>query len=411
MKLTSAFALSIFVFLVACNKEPSSTSVAAKAGDWDTDAKREWAANLRNEGLEDEAIATYEDLINHDGGLSKSAIIGSSVVIAEIHMKKGRYQKALASLLRAAQLRPEGELGRRIDTWRIECLERLGKGAAADRLLDRASKPSGERSAAKTTDVVVAEIGQEQIHLAELEALIAQQSPELRARIETKEGKLELLKNLVAQRVMERKARKLGLTKDEKVQLAIELATRDILVRKLVADEVAGKIDVSDKDAKLYFEANRARFREPNQVQVAHIVVDDLEREKAVREALEKEKWQVVCARLSQDQASKDKGGVIEGVVVEGQSHDTMRDVKGLFTAIGETKAGAVAPKSMKTSAGRHIIKVLRRQDGKPYPFEKVKDAAAKMLRAEREQAAIGELMHQALKQSDVKIFEDKLSQ
>ncbi|MFT7617220.1 MAG: peptidyl-prolyl cis-trans isomerase C [Planctomycetota bacterium] len=411
MKHVIVLMLFVLVLLPSCKDEAASVETRASTNSaWDTDAKREWAARLRNEGLDEEALVVYEDLINTGHGLSANSLVGTSVIVAEMHMKKGRYSKALASLLRATQLGAKGELLRKVDTWKIECLERLGKSAAADRLLDRSSALRKTKDgAAITGGATVAKIGEEEIKLAEIETLVAQQSPEMRERFDTKAGRLELLKSLVAQRVFERKARKLGLQDDVKVQFAIDLATRDILVRKLMADEVRGKFEVSDEDAKLYFEANRERFREPNQMYVAQIIVDGLEQEKQVREALTKDSWETVCAKHSKDGKTRENGGVIEGVVVEGQSHKIISDVRGLVTAVGTTLDGEISPQAMKTSAGRHIVKVLKRQDGKPLPFDKVKEAASRLLKTEREQAAVSGMMADALKQSDVQIFEDQL--
>ncbi len=398
--------------LLSCKQEVPPATVKANAGVWTTDAKRTWAANLRDAGLDEQAIVVYEDLIAQNDGLSQQALLGTSVVVAEIHMKKGRYQEALASLLRAGQLNPEGDLARKINTWRITCLERLGRSDAADRLLDRASALGTSGNSNATPDgVVVAKIAGEDIYLSELETLIAQQSPELQERISSKGGKLELLKNLVAQRVLERKARKLGLQEDDKVQLAIDLATREILVRKLMSDEVKSKVAVKEEDAKLYYEANKERFREPHQVDIAQIVVQDLAEEQKVREALKTANWNEICQKFSRDGETRETGGRLKETVVEGQSHGEIYDVQGLFAAIGDTKAGAIAPKSTKTSSGRHIIKVLKRKDGRTLPFDQVKDVAMRMLAAERERAAVAEIMQKALKQSDVKIFEDKLGQ
>ena len=395
-----------------CHDAVESKAVANATADslWDVEAKREWAARLRSEGLDDQALVAYAELLRDGEGLSKNAIIGASVVVAEIHMKKGRFEQALASLYRASQLGPESELKRRIDGWKINCLERLGKTAAADRLLDKASAPDAANNLNDASSgVVVARVGQEEILLAELEGLIAQQPAEIRTKIAGKAEKLSLLKNLVAQRVLERKARKLGLDKDSKVQWAISLATRDVLVRKMVVDEVRDKIQVSAEDAKLYYEAHKQRFREPLRLELAHLIVENLEREKEVRELLATKSWAELCAGYSQDLATSKQSGRIAGEIIEGQDHEAFADLAGLFRVVGETKAGAVTAQSLSTSKGRHLLKILKRSGGRQIPFEEVQDHASRMLRAEREQTAIAEMMKKALEDSDVQIIEGAL--
>ena len=221
--------------------------------------------------------------------------------------------------------------------------------------------------------------------------------------------RLEVLRSLVAQRVMERKARKLGLQDDPQVRLATEHAEREVLVRKLVADEVKRRVKIEPADVKLYYDAHPEIFREPARYRLAQILADDLKQEERIRAALAISSFEEVAKEESRDRETAAKGGVIEGEVVIGKSHPLLGDTRRLQKLLAEVPVGEVAPESLKTTRGRHVLRVIERQEGAPIPFDQVQEDAARMLRAEREQQALQVMMAAALGESDVEILEDAL--
>ncbi|MCB9834037.1 MAG: peptidyl-prolyl cis-trans isomerase [Planctomycetes bacterium] len=395
--------------LVACRAEsgPALASAATETATFDVEKKRDWAARLRAEGLDEQALRVYEELLADGRGLSPQAFTGASLIVARIHMEHRRYEEALASLMRATAFGPEGDTGAEIDRLRIQCLERLGRGAAADRLLARTT--TLDPGAESKDDPVLARVGDESIRRSEFESLLAEQPAEMAQRLAEPSLRRELLRSLVAQRVMERKALKLGLEDDPKVRLATDLARREILVRKLVADEVREQVEVAPDDVRLYYQAHPERFREPSRFQLAQILADDLDHEQRIRAALATESFETVAARESRDPKTAQNGGRIEGEVVIGQSHPIFGDTRRLAAILEGTAVGAVAPDALKTAKGRHVLEVLKREDGAPIPFDQVKDQAERMLRAEREQLHLQEMTRKALEDAEVEIFEDRL--
>ena len=412
LRRAAAVLLLAFVLMpIACDKGGAEArgGAAEEVAPFGPEKQRELAAQLRADGLDDEALAIYESLIATGRGLSDKALVGSSMIVAEIHLKKGRYEKALAALYRARLTGAEGETARKIDEMRITCFEKLGRGAAADRLLDRSTALTKPAAPVEATDVL-AEIGDEKVTRQDLEAVLATAQPEVRAHAEEKEGRLQLLQGLVARRVMVRKAKKLGLDKDPEVRVACDEAEREILVRKLVADELKTEAAPVEADARLWYQAHPERFREPGSLELSVILCADADEETKVREALAAGRsFETVARESSRDETSAAKGGRIDEPAVEGQPHPFFKTTGELFSAVGDTPAGQVAPRALPVTGGRYVLLVRERREGRLPEFSEVKDKAQRYLSAARQKARIDGMLHEALQSADVKMHEDRL--
>src|SRR5262249_22166001 len=121
---------------------PKKGPEGAHASAWDSEKRREWAGRLLSEGLDDQAIDVYEDLIAR-GDLDAGQIASASLSIAKLHLEKQRWEKALASCYRAQTVAPDAlkpEIGRIV----IQCLERLGRSSDARFALKKSTATSGE---------------------------------------------------------------------------------------------------------------------------------------------------------------------------------------------------------------------------------------------------------------------------
>lgn len=393
----------------ACTPPPADQAGTAPSA-WNLEKKRALAARLRADGLDANAAAVYEDILRDEAGLSPAVVAGLSVNIAEILHAQGRYEDALTSLYRARLFPLEGERKRRVEALSIECLERLGRGAAADRLLDRATALDANADK-ESQGVVLAEIGNETITRAEFETLLA--STELAGNPELRDDpdKLrEVLENFVAQRVLVRKARKLGYDADPKVELAVDLATQQVLVRKLMAEELKDELSLTPEDLKLFFEARRDIFRTPGRMEIDHILVDDEEAEVRLRAELDAGgDFAALAERFSRHRPTSMKGGRVEEALIEGRPHPVFARPEKVFVTVGDTKAGAIAAQAHRSAQGLHVLRIRSREEGTPLAFEEVREDVARLARAERQQAAAGRLMREALESADVRIHGDRL--
>ncbi|MEZ6195561.1 MAG: peptidyl-prolyl cis-trans isomerase [Planctomycetota bacterium] len=401
---------TLVALLAACGAPPAAETTTADAGAWTLARKREWAARLRADGLDDLAADVYEKIIAEERGLTPELVAGLSLSIAEIHVAAGRDADALASLYRARLFDLPDERRRKVDTMTIACLERLGRGAAADRLLDKVAGLDAKGGEGTGSEVVVAEIGEEKITRGQLEGLIAASNLREADPAELEGRRREVLRSLVAQRVLVRKARKLGYDEDDKVRLATELAAQEVLVRKVVAEELKDEVAVTPEDAKLFYDARPELFREAGTLRVAQILVETAEAEAEVRAALAAGgDFAELARKRSLDAASAAKGGVVEEPLVEGREHPVFARPADVFAAVGATAEGEVAAESLRSARGRHVLRVIARREWRLRPFEEVAERAARGLRAEREKRAMDRLMQGALESTDVVIHEDRL--
>ncbi|MEE9393229.1 MAG: peptidyl-prolyl cis-trans isomerase [Planctomycetota bacterium] len=409
-------AASLILLGTACQPEDAASNIGATAGQafapsaWNLEKRRAWAANLRAEGLDDRAAIAYEALLS-ESGLSENLVTGISITLAEMHLAKGRHDQALGAVLRAKLYDLPPARRRRADEIAIQCFESLGRSAAADRLLDRASRLGRDSNPASSeSGVVLAEIGDEVITLSDLEGLIAMMPPSNAKQLEAPGAKFELLKSLVAQKVMVRKARKLGYDQDDKVQLALDMARREVLVKKVVAEEVRQRVQMKPEEVELYYRAHPEVFRTPSRAEVDHIFVATKEDADAARARLKAgEDFSALAKELSQDPGTAAKGGRIETALVEGQAHEVFVRPEDVFAQCRDLEPGAVAASDVVSAKGRHLIRLRSFNAGKAVPFEQCKEDVERILRSEREQRAMQRLLVESLTGADIKIHEDRL--
>lgn len=172
-----------------------------------------------------------------------------------------------------------------------------------------------------------------------------------------------------------------------------ELQTRIRLGMKMesLMDKASeGKIDeVTEADAKTYYEQNAQRFSEPEQVRASHILIstqnksdeDKASAKKKAEELLKKAKADdadfAALAKENSDCPSKDRGGDLDYFTRE-------RMVPEFSQAAFAMKVGDVSD-LVETQFGYHIIKVTDHKDAKTSSFDEVKDEIVKTLQNQKE--------------------------
>ena len=165
---------------------------------------------------------------------------------------------------------------------------------------------------------------------------------------------------------------------DEDVQEQVELT----LLRDKLEQEVVTKPTISDDEIEKFYEVNIDSFKQPATRDVRVILNSSQAKAEQAKQALEADdsdaSWKKVAKQYSQDQASKDRGGLLEGLT-EGQG-DPQLEEQAFSAAEGEI----VGP--FKTDRGYYVIEVTSDQPGD--------DAAAR--RGERRDRAAARLRQAA---------------
>lgn len=239
------------VILTSCSKSPQNLPA---------ERVREFANVLYNRELFKPAIAEYERYL-HEYPLDEREQASISYTIGNIYFDRVHdYESALAYYLRVQQLYPKSELvpeaGKRI----VECLERLQRSADAQQALEENTFLDTSQVAKKRPGEVVAKIGSREITTGDLDYEMKRLPPYIQAQIKDKSKRVEFLRQYVASELLYDTARRKGLEKDPEVVEASFQAKKNVMVQKLLEEEIAGQVNYGDSDLELYYRANLSRY-------------------------------------------------------------------------------------------------------------------------------------------------------
>lgn len=174
----------------------------------------------------------------------------------------------------------------------------------------------------------------------------------------------------------------------------VEQARLLALQRKL-ADAFSVTPEVSSQDIEDYYEANKEAFSQPASRNVRVILNEDEAEVEKAREELDgvspededfKQAWRSAAKQYSQDQTSKDRGGLLEGLV-EGQG-DPQLDSQVFSAGVGEL----VGP--FETDRGFYLIQVEEATEATTQSLEEATPAIEQQLSAARQQAEEAEIQN-----------------
>ena len=142
----------------------------------------------------------------------------------------------------------------------------------------------------------------------------------------------------------------------------------------LLLEGIAAKdVTVEEEELKTYYEENKDKYTEPEQVKARHILVEDEETAKSILKQLEMgEDFAEIAKEKSTDPGSKDKGGDL-GFFERGVMDTSFEEVA-FSLGIGETSA------PVTTMFGYHIIRVEDKKPERLLPYENVQDDVRKQV-------------------------------
>jgi peptidyl-prolyl cis-trans isomerase C len=200
---------------------------------------------------------------------------------------------------------------------------------------------------------------------------------------------------LVIREVLAQEARALGLGEDEDA------------IDALLAQEV--KVPEPDEEAcRRYYESNRKRFRSPDLLEAQHILIaappeDDAARQTAKAKAerilaeIERDPGLFeVLARENSDCPSKSQGGHL-GQIGRGS---TVPEFETFLFSLDE---GELCARPVPSRYGFHVVRLLRRENGRDLPFEHVRDTVADYLVESAWRRAVSQYIQILLGRANIK--------
>ena len=187
-----------------------------------------------------------------------------------------------------------------------------------------------------------------------------------------------------------------GLEKMNLSKTLLETQLREgLAIQELIEKQVAQKVDVSEEEARNYYDKHQSLFKQPKQVRARHILVkvgaqaDNSEKAKA-RQKLEKaqerlkngEAFTSLAKEISECPSSK-KGGDL-GYFSKGQM------VKPFEEAAFTLEPGEVSD-IVETRFGYHLIKLLDKKEASIVPYEEAEERLTEQLKQQKIREKISE--------------------
>lgn len=212
-------------------------------------------------------------------------------------------------------------------------------------------------------------------------------------KIKIEKSEIEARIDEIAQRVGSRQAlaerlEMMGMS-EETLKLELESGMR---IEKLL-DKHSQVNEVSEQEARAFYEQNKERFVQPERVRASHILIQvDANASPAEKQAKRKEAERILAevkkggdfaqlARQYSSCPSKQRGGDL-GYFGRGQMTEPFEE------AAFALKVGDVSG-IVETQYGYHIVKLTDRQETRVIPFDEVKQNLIDYLENEKKQQAI----------------------
>jgi len=367
-------------------------------------AQEALALKLEKQSLNESAIRAWREYLD-SAQLDDPKRAKLWYRIGRLHQDSGDYEKALDAFYRSEGVAVLDELSGEIGRRSQECLEALGKFTALR--YELAARVGVKEGADASGDEVVAEIGQQKITRAELDRRIEaqielqmtqfgsylppdqlqRQKKTLLKRFSSNAARLQFLNQLIIEEILYRKAREDKLYEEAATRDLLNDADRKILAQTVLQKELARNINITESDLKLYYEANKETYREPEGAEVSQILVEDESAAGAVLKRLQAgEAFEDLAKELSRDKATAAEGGKISGWIDKGSPIPGIGQSDEATAAIFSTDAGKVAETPVKRDRGYCVFKVRSRRKERLKPFDEVRESVFRELRAKKEQ-------------------------
>jgi peptidyl-prolyl cis-trans isomerase C len=177
-----------------------------------------------------------------------------------------------------------------------------------------------------------------------------------------------------------------------------EMVRKMLQQQQWLESEIAGKTEVTDEEAKKFYEANKAEFEQPETVKASHILfrVNKEDSEEVVNKKLEQAKtaearakkgedFATLAKELSEEPGAKESAGDLGFFPKD-------RMVPEFASAAFSQKVGDISD-PVRTQFGWHIIKVTDKKAAGTLPYDEVKAQLIAYLKAKKQEEAAQALL------------------
>jgi len=256
-KQTSIWLMLVVIMLAGCEQKETP--------QFDGSQIRDYANALYNRELYQQAIDEYNRYLT-EYELQPSEAANINYVIGDIYFERLHdYENALTYYLKIKHLYPESELLDEVNKKMVACLERLQRSADAQQVLEESAALDPSQAQKSRPGEVVAKIGKREITTGDLEYEINQLPPYVRAQLSSKSKKADFLKQYIATELLYDTAKRKGLDNDKEVIEGTFQAKKNLMVQKLLQEEVSKEVEVNESDIELYYKAHKEKYAEKDE--------------------------------------------------------------------------------------------------------------------------------------------------
>jgi peptidyl-prolyl cis-trans isomerase C len=175
-----------------------------------------------------------------------------------------------------------------------------------------------------------------------------------------------------------------------------ELRTQ-LLIKKLIRQEVHDKIKISTVELKKYYNTNKEDFNREEMVRVRQIMVDTEKKANELRKKLLAGKSFIKLAKKYSQSPDRKNGGDI-GYFTRGQMPVEFDEAA--FSLKKKNQFSQV----FRSDYGYHIFQLVGKRKAKKLKFAEVKDKIRNILRQQREKEEFNRWFFDLKKQADIKV-------
>lgn len=251
-----------------------------------------------------------------------------------------------------------------------------------------AADPSGERNP------VLVEIGDEEVRREEFVLYLRQSKPGLAFDRLPPAEKRRLVEEFVERRLLALRAREEGLAEDPDVRMRIAFFTDGVLGQALRA-RVLDRFEVTEAEARAYYEAHREEFRLPPRYLLTHLLYARSESAAEARARLEDD--------APFEELAVERGRDPNLRVAEQRWLTPDLLIPGLAETAAELEIGEVSA-VVESEHGHHLLRLEDLEPARYREFEAARSAAERKVRQGKATAVYRELLEEARRRHPVRI-------
>lgn len=256
----------------------------------------------------------------------------------------------------------------------------------------------------QSKDDVIIKAGSSKLTKQDLQEDLKSFPPQTKAFLSSPEGLNRLKDELIKREVLYEEAKKKGLAKSEDFKKRMEEFKKITLINMLLEQELkAVQQDVTEKEAREYYDKHKDEFIKPTERRLSQIVVKNEDEAKKVYEKIDKgEEFEKIAKELSTDEKTKASGGDI-GFFKKGQLNQQIEN------AVSSLRKGQVS--MPLTYKGELYIFKVTDVKGTPVEFDQIKSQLIEQLKAKKQQDWFDSYIEELKKKHKVEVNEKTLQE